>query len=230
MSAFTGFAPTLAFLKDVTANNNRDWFQAHKERYHNEYLPPIQAFIETVGPHLREISPGLQADPRPNGGSMMRIYRDTRFSKDKTPYKTWLGVTFWEGTGKKTEMPGFHFYMDNTGAHIYGHQHSFPRDVLPKFRRSIDNAGFGPQFQAALDTVAACGDYEIGGEQYKRVPNDYDPEHPRGDQLRYKGIYAKSPVIPVEKLTSPALIDLCRGHFQDMAPLHHWLVEMNSQA
>lgn len=230
MPAFTSFAPTLQFLTEIEANNNRDWFQANKARYQNEFLAPIQEFIEAIGAGLQQISPGLNADPRPTGGSMMRIYRDMRFSKDKTPYKTHLGVTFWEGAGKKTEVPGYHFYMDKNGGALYGGQHSFPKDVLPVFRAAIDDSDFGAQFQPALEAVAAAGDYEIGGEKYKRVPREYEPDHPRGDLLRYKGIYVKSTRLTRDQLTSATLVDFCIQHFQNMAALHHWLVKMNARA
>ncbi|MCZ6673812.1 MAG: DUF2461 domain-containing protein, partial [Verrucomicrobia bacterium] len=146
MTTFTSFAPTLKFLAEIEKNNNRDWFQANKDRYQNEYLPSIQNFIEAIGARLKEISSGLNADPRVSGGSMMRIYRDVRFSKDKTPYKNHLGVTFWEGASKKMEAPGYHFHMDKSSGGIWGGQHFFPKDILPKFRTSIDDNNFGPQF------------------------------------------------------------------------------------
>ncbi len=230
MNTFTGFAATLKFLAELESNNNREWFQANKDRYHNEYLPPIQAFIEAIGLRQKEISPGLNADPRVSGGSMMRIYRDVRFSKDKTPYKNHLGITFWEGAGKKTEAPSYHLYMDKSGGGIYGGQHAFPKEALSKFRTAIDDNNFGPGFQTALDKVAAAGDYEIGGEQYVRVPREYDSDHARGEQLRYKGIFVKSQPLTASQLNSPDLIDVCIQHFRNMAPLHHWLVKMNARA
>lgn len=229
MAKFKSFAPTIKFFTELESNNNRDWFNANKTRYQNEYLPPIQTFIEAIGVRLGEISTGLNADPRPTGGSMMRIYRDVRFSKDKTPYKTHLGITFWEGAGKKTDVPGFHFYMDKSGAVIYGGQHAFQKDVMPMFRAAIDDNSLGPQFQAALNAVSQSGDYVIGDEKYVRVPREYDPEHPRGDQLRYKGIYAKSRTLSPDLLTSPEIVDITIQHFKNMAPLHHWLVKMNTR-
>ena len=229
MASFKSFAPTLKFFTDLESNNNRDWFQANKDRYQTEYLPPIQTFIEAIGDRLSEISPGLNADPRVSGGSMMRIYRDVRFSKDKTPYKTHLGITFWEGEGKKTDVPGYHFYMDKSGAVIYGGQHAFQKDVMSKFRAAINDDNFGPKFQPALDKVAKSGGYEIGDEKYVRVPREYDPEHPRADQLRYKGIYAKSRTLSPDLLATSELVETTIQHFKNMAPLHHWLVEMNTR-
>src|SRR3954470_21671845 len=90
------FSPALfTFLRDLAANNDREWFAANKARYVAEVQEPALAFIEDVGMRLpEEISPHFVADPRTTGGSLFRIYRDTRFSKDKTPYKTHCGVQF----------------------------------------------------------------------------------------------------------------------------------------
>ena len=92
---FTSFQPSLfRFLKTLTANNNRDWFQQNKTRYEEQLLTPCQAFIRSFQPHLKCVSPHFLADDRRVGGSLMRIYRDTRFSRDKTPYKTNVGTLF----------------------------------------------------------------------------------------------------------------------------------------
>src|ERR1700675_3835442 len=89
------FGPGLfRVLKEVRANNNRGWFQAHKERYESEVKEPMLRFIADFGERLRTISRNFDADPRPMGGSMFRIYRDTRFSKDKSPYKTAAAAHF----------------------------------------------------------------------------------------------------------------------------------------
>src|SRR5512135_3506941 len=87
-------ADVFAFLRELAANNNRDWFQANKERFEQRVREPILRFIEDFAPRLSRISPHLVADPRPSGGSLFRIYRDTRFSQDKSPYKTHIGVHF----------------------------------------------------------------------------------------------------------------------------------------
>src|ERR1051325_7956607 len=89
------FGPELfSFLGDLRANNNREWFAANKQRYEEQLLEPALAFIEAFAPRLEKISPHFRADPSPSGGSLFRIYRDTRFAKDKTPYKTNLGIHF----------------------------------------------------------------------------------------------------------------------------------------
>ena len=101
------FGPELfSFLEDLAANNDREWFAANKRRYEEHLLEPALAFIEDFAPRLEQISPHFRADPRPNGGSLFRIYRDTRFSKDKTPYKTNVGIHFRHERAKDAHAPG----------------------------------------------------------------------------------------------------------------------------
>src|SRR5215472_16345247 len=106
---------TFAFLRALKKHNNREWFQANKSRYESSVRDPILRFISDFGSRLDKISPKFVADPRPNGGSMMRIYRDIRFSADKSPYKTELGVAFWhEDAGKEMQSPSY-FMMISPG-------------------------------------------------------------------------------------------------------------------
>ena len=101
----------LGFIEELSRNNKREWFQANKERYVAEVRDPLLGFIEAFAPKLRGISPHYVADARPNGGSLFRIYRDTRFSKDKTPYKTWGAVQFRHERGKDVHAPGFYLHV-----------------------------------------------------------------------------------------------------------------------
>ena len=109
------------FLRDLRENNDREWFQANKGRYLAEVRDPMLDFIGAFAAPLAEISPHFVADPRPNGGSLFRIYRDTRFSRDKTPYKTNAGAHFRHAAGKDAHAPGF---LSPSGA----------RDVLCRVR------------------------------------------------------------------------------------------------
>ena len=93
------------FLRDLEANNERSWFEANKERYNAEVRDPMLDFIGAFAGPLRGISPHFVADPRPNGGSLFRIYRDTRFSRDKTPCKTNVGAHFRHAAGKMPTRP-----------------------------------------------------------------------------------------------------------------------------
>lgn len=105
---FEGFPPEFfKFFTELSQNNNREWFKDNKPRYQDCVVDPSCAFIEAMAPKLEKISPYFVADPRPNGGSMFRIYRDMRFSKDKKPYKENVGFRFRHYSGKSNPAPGF---------------------------------------------------------------------------------------------------------------------------
>ena len=113
------FTPeTFRFLDDLSANNDRDWFQANKARYEGDVKEPALRFIADFAPHLQEISPHFRADPRANGGSLFRIYRDTRFSKDKIPYKTHTGIHFRHESAKDAHTPGFYLHIEPGGSFV----------------------------------------------------------------------------------------------------------------
>lgn len=226
---FVGFGKqTFSFLQNLAENNNRDWFQAHKQEYLDHVQAPAVFFVTEMGERLRSISPGIQFDTRTNGaGSLMRIYRDIRFSKDKTPYKTRLGIVFWEGSRKKMECPGYYVHIDTTGAKIYGGMHMFPKHFLPLFRNAVDGAKAGPALGKAIEAVERKGEYQVEGERYKRIPTGFDAEHARGHLLKYKGMYVESPNIPLRVLRSTELLDVCYEHCEAMAPLHHWLASVD---
>jgi uncharacterized protein (TIGR02453 family) len=229
-SAFTGFPEQgLAFLAALHANNNRKWFEAHKREYQTNLLEPAQAFVSDLGTKLQSLSPGIRADARTDGtGVLMRIHRDTRFSTDKTPYKTELNGLFPEGSGKKTESPAFGFRLEAAGMTLMAGMFKFPPAVLAAYREAVLLDSSGTALETALTAVRKSSDYSIGGEHYKRVPAGLDAHHPRADLLRYDGLYVLSPNIPTGVVVTPALVNRCFDHFQNMAPVWQWLVKIAS--
>ena len=226
--AFAGFPEEgLQFLADLGQNNDRDWFNARKQTYTDTIVSPALAFIEALGERLQYISPHIQYDTRTNGaGSLMRIYRDTRFSADKSPYKTWIGIRFWEGGGKASENPGFFFGFDATGGGLHVGMHGFDKAMLAAYRAAVADDELGAELAAALDSVRAAGAYEVRGEHYKRVPRGFDPDHPRVDLLRFNTLYVSSPGIPPAGLASPDLVDAVMDHCQNAAPVQKWLLKV----
>ncbi len=231
IDTFTGFPQEgLKFLADLGENNDRDWFKENKQVYLDNIVDPAVAFVETLGDRLKFISPHIQYDTRTNGqGSLMRIYRDVRFSKDKSPYKTWVGLRFWEGAGKKTECPGFFLWFEATSAGLYTGMYGFPKPLLNAYREAVVDDELGAELDSAIMAIRAAGAYEIGGEHYKKVPRGFDPEHQRADLLRYNSLHASSPRMESAHLSSPGLVDLCMDHCENTAPLHRWLVKVNQQ-
>jgi uncharacterized protein (TIGR02453 family) len=224
---FNGFPKAgLKFLAELRANNNRDWFQENKHIFQEDLVPVSQAFVETLGPRLKIFSPGLSYDSRKDGrGSIMRIYRDIRFSKDKTPYYTYMRFRFWEGMNKK-ESPGIFIWLDDSEAGVHVGMHMFPKEFLQAYREAISDDKLGSAFEGVLQQIKGAGEYEFGEPHYKRVPRGFDPDHPRAELLRYNAFYTSGPKIKKSVLSKPEFVDTCVEQIEKMIPLHHWMVKV----
>ncbi len=228
MTAFEGFpAEGLAFLDELAANNNRDWFHDNKQRYIDLLRDPAIALVIAIGEKLKTISPDIVYDTRTNGaGSLMRVNRDTRFSPDKTPYKDHVDMVFWEGPEKKMQNPSFGFRIRREDMGMYAGMHGFDKDMLAAYRLAVADDDLGVELLEAVSAVESAGDYEIGGEHYKRVPRGYDADHPRAKWLKHNGLFATSGDLDRTPVTSPDLPDIIFAHFQKMAPIQQWLVKV----
>ena len=225
---FSGFSQeVISFYNELALNNDRDWFNAHKNVYMEKVLEPAQGFVLAMGERLRMLSPNIIADPRTNGsGSIFRIYKDTRFSKDKTPYKTFLGIFFWEGNRKKMENPGLYFQLTPTKLMLFAGMHEFGSLFLNTYRNAVIHPELGPALQKAIKEVKADNDYKIGKNHYKRIPSGYDANHPNADYLLYNGLYATFESDIPDELYSEDLLDFCFEKFQHMLPIHKWVIDM----
>jgi uncharacterized protein (TIGR02453 family) len=172
-----------AYLKDLSAHNDREWFQANKERYEEQFRQPALRFIADFGPYVRAVSPHLVCDPRPSGGSLFRIHRDIRFSKDKRPYKTHCAMQFRHETGKDAHAPGLYLHLEPGECFAAAGMWRPPTAECRAVREAI-----------AADPdrwLSVTGDHDRFGEQLKRVPAGYAKDHPAADELRWKdfGVY-----------------------------------------
>src|SRR3954453_20816279 len=112
MAEFEGFGKAFfAFFRELAANNERAWFEANKPRFREDVQGGMSDFIAAMAPYLSKLSKDFVADPRPNGGSMFRIYRDVRFSKDKRPYKAHAACQFRHRFGRDVHAPGFYVHL-----------------------------------------------------------------------------------------------------------------------
>ena len=229
MYEFKGYSEEgLSFLSTLAKNNNRDWFIERKEIFQKEVQIPTQDFVFVLGQRLHSISPRLAYDTRLDGrGSIMRIYRDVRFSKDKSPYKTYVGITFWEGQSKKESISGFFIRIEPSGVEVYAGKHMFEKQRLQAFRRAVLDDELGSELEKIIDSINGLEGYEIGGIHYKRVPQGYDKEHERSDLLRHNGLWARAPRIGSEILERSEFVDICYEHCAQMAPVHRWLVKVS---
>lgn len=226
---FSGFPQEgLRFLKELRENNDRGWFEAHKEAYREHVLAPAQDLVFALGERLRGISPGIVYDTAASGsGSILRIYRDLRFSEDKTPYNTYVRLVFWEGRRKKMENPSFFVRLGPDGVSVYAGVHVFQKAVLAAYRDAVMDGRLGPELEAAIAAVKDAGAYTVGGEHYKSSPRGYPADHPRADLLRYNGLWAHT-TDPADAsvIVTPELVEVCLEHCRNMAPLHRWLVKV----
>ena len=179
---------SFTFLKELAANNERAWFQANKARYEEEVKEPALRFVVDFAPHLQKISPHFKADPRPNGGSFFRIYRDTRFSKDKSPYKTHTGIQFRHDQGKDAHAPGFYLHLEPGACFIgLGIWHPDGK-TLRRLREGLVEDPKG--WKKATGGKRFAGMYELAGDSLVRPPRGFDPEHPLIEDLKRKDFVA----------------------------------------
>jgi uncharacterized protein (TIGR02453 family) len=179
----------LKFFKSLARNNNRDWFNEHKPEYKENVVGPLSAFIVEMAPRLNKISKNFKADPRSNGGSMFRIYRDVRFSKDKSPYKLHAACQFRHKVGKDAHAPGFYVHISPDEVVFGGGIWMPPNPVLNKIRDTIiDNPQEWQRIKSAKKVNSLCGG--IKGDGLKRPPKGYDPEHLHLEDLKRKSFFA----------------------------------------
>ena len=203
------FTPELfAFLTDLRENNNREWFAANKHRYESALLEPALDFVADFAPHLEKISPHLLADPRPSGGSMFRIYRDTRFSKDKSPYKTYLGIRFPHKEARNVHSPVFYLHIEPRecfmGAGIW-HPDS---TTLTKIRGAIvSDPG---KWKRVTQAKKFSDVYRLSGDSLTRAPTGYDKDHPFVEDLKRKDFIGITSV-PQRAITSDSVLGTVAG-------------------
>lgn len=201
MTEFDHFNTKLfKFLKDLKANNNRDWFKERKDRYEDDLRTPVLDFVRSMEDPLLTISPHFVASDKKSGGSLMRIYRDTRFGKDKTPYKTNAGIHFKHEEGKDVHAPGYYLHLDNNecflGLGMWGPE----TKILFKIRTAIVDDP--DAYKKIINAKKFKSTFELGGSSLKRAPKGFDPEDPMIIELRRKSFIAVKNYSKKE-LTSP---------------------------
>lgn len=212
---------TLTFLKALKKNNNKEWFDRNREKYE----AARNDFNQLVSEVLKKMS---VTDPDMKGltvkGVTFRIYRDTRFSKNKSPYKTNMGAAFNKG-GKKSFTAGYYFHAEPGGQSFAGGGLWIPDPaLLKKVRQEIDYCF--PEFKKILAAPSFKKTYHALEEDEKqmlaRVPKGYEKDNPAAAYLRMKSIIASTP-IPDTMLTSPSLVKEITAAFKALMPLINFL-------
>jgi uncharacterized protein (TIGR02453 family) len=221
--SFTGFpVATFEFLEGLARNNSKDWFDAHRADYEACYVAPAKAFVDAIGPKLRALSKTVKFEPKING-SIFRINRDVRFSKDKRPYKTDLDLWFWEGEKRGWDAPGFFLRLTPKTMYAGAGMHHFSTpDLLAAYRNAVvdDKAG-----AALAKIVAGLGELRLGEATRKTVPRGFDAAHPRASLLLHDGLHALLEQPLPRSVHSVAFVDTCLDVFRRAAPVSRWLTE-----
>jgi uncharacterized protein (TIGR02453 family) len=211
---------TIAFLDELTANNNRAWFEENKPRYESLVREPATAFIEAMAPRLASFAPHFRADPRKMGGSLMRVFRDTRFARDKTPYKTNIGIQFRHELGKDVHAPGFYVHIAADECFLaIGCWHP-DSDALGRIREHI--ARKPEAWFAARDERKFTVQWELSGDSLTRPPRGYAAGHPAIEDLLRKDFIGLASLTRAE-VTSPRLVNLAAERFAASVPFMKFL-------
>ncbi len=206
---------SISFLKQLKENNTKEWFAANQDNYEEHVRGPALEFIENFGPVLETISPHFVANPRKSGGSLFRIHRDVRFSKDKTPYKTNTGMHFRHEQAKDAHAPGFYLHIEPGQCFIGVGIWRPPTKAAYQIRAFIDENQ--AEWLKATTGTKFTDVFAQGGESLVRPPKGYDKEHPLLDDLKRKDFIATC-AVNKKTVTSPDLLAIFEEHCRVASP------------
>jgi uncharacterized protein (TIGR02453 family) len=223
MARFEGFADASAkFFKALARKNDREWFLAHKSEFEEGWNAPMKLLLSDVRDAIDGAYPHLDlAEPK-----VFRIFRDVRFSKDKSPYKTHIGgfIPLARQGAKATDLPmALYFHVgakETFGA--AGHYMMEP-DSLERFRSAVADEKRGAELDKLIARLSKKGFAPDSHERLKRVPKGFDPDHPRADLLKRKGLVVGFPAVPAGLIAKPTLTRWLAEACKTAAPLVEWL-------
>jgi len=211
-----------AFLKELKTNNDREWFADNKQRFEQNVRDPAVELVAQLQRPLSRCAPMLHVVPKAHNGSVMRIYRDTRFSKDKQPYKTNVGISLRHQAGKDVHAPGIYIHLDPDECFIGAGSWRPESAVLSAIRARIDAEPTA--WKRARDQKAFREHYELVGEQLKTSPRDYPTDHPRIGDLRRKDFIGVAP-ISHQQMTGSGIVDLLTERVRQARPFMRFLCD-----
>jgi len=225
-TVFSGFTKeTVRFFTALRKNNNKEWFERNRETYDKHVMGPAKLFVTAMGARLKAIAPRVVAVPKVNK-SIFRINRDTRFTLDPSPYKTNLGIYFWDGARSRMESSGYYFHLEPPDLMLGGGMYIIPDNLLGRFRKAVADPKSGAEIGKIVAAIRVREGFSVDGQHYKRVPAGFDPAHPNAELLKHKGLYAGVETKIPEEFFSARLVDYCFERFEPLAPLHRWLMKL----
>ena len=186
---YVGFeASAIGFLEELGDNNNREWFKANKSRYEDLVLDPALQFIQSMQAPLADIAPHFTAIPNRVGGSLMRVYRDTRFSKNKLPYKTNIGIQFRHEDARDVHAPGFYLHIEPGDVFLGAGMWRPDSEPLLGIRQRI--AARPAEWKRIMADKGFKRHFSLGGESLTRPPRGFDKEHECIEDIKRKSFIA----------------------------------------
>ncbi|TDL41249.1 DUF2461 domain-containing protein [Arthrobacter nitrophenolicus] len=205
MTTFQGIpAAAFGFYAELQENNNREWWQEHKDSYQSLVRDPLASLL-------------AELEPRFGPGRLFRPNRDIRFSLDKSPYKTAQGAF-----ASVQEGVGYYLQVSAEGLLVGGGYHSHSPAQLVRYRNAVDASGTGESLRHIVDGVAAAG-FAVEGERLKTVPRGYDRSHPRAELLKHKSLAASVDLGQPAWLGTPAAVGEISGLWDQLRPLVDWV-------
>ena len=210
------------FFRELKENNDREWFKANKPRYESDVREPLLQFVMEFGLRLGEISSHFVADARRTGGSLFRIYRDTRFARDKSPYKIAAGIQFRHERAKDVHAPGFYLHLEPENAFMaMGLWHPDSKTATRIRSAIVDRPD---EWKGIVTAPKLLREFKLGGESLKRAPRGFDPNHPLLEDLKRKDfLIFKS--LSEEETCEPRFINDFAGYCKLGAPFMRFLTQ-----
>jgi uncharacterized protein (TIGR02453 family) len=226
-SHFTGFTPeTIHFLQSLRTHNTKSWFEAHRRDYQRHLLQPLQGLVTDLSEFMLTIDPWFETRPLIDK-TISRIYRDTRFTKDKSPYKTRMWITFKRLSKDWKDAPAYFFEISPEGYRYGMGFYSASRATMARFREVMDTKP--AEFADATAFYAQQDTFILAGEQYKRI---LDENKPAALQAWYqrKNLYLVCRRPAEERLFRPDLVQVLETGFGMLAPFYHFLRKISDQS
>jgi uncharacterized protein (TIGR02453 family) len=213
---------TFKFLEQLAENNDKAWFEQHKAEYEDCVRSPALDFIEAMAPALAKFAPQFRADARKMGGSLMRVYRDTRFARDKTPYKTNVGIQFRHALGKDVHAPGFYVHVAPEECFLgVGSWHP-EADLLGRIRDLI--VAQPRRWRAACDDPGFASNWALTGDVLTRPPRGYAAGHPEIEDIKRKDFIALCSLTRRD-VGGARLVEIASARFAAAEPFMRFLCE-----
>lgn len=221
---FNGFDQrSIEFISLIKKNNNLVWFEDHKEEYERLIREPSRDFVVEMGEHLQALVPTINAIPKVSG-SLFRIYRDIRFSKDKTPIKERIGLIFWQGSGKRMQSSSFYLHFSDKELFFAVGIRAFSPEMRTCYREYILDDKKREELHYIYKEIESKG-YKIAPEHYKRMPANFKDKEYNYLALM-NGAYAHRETDKLESLFSDKILYDAYDIYEDMFALQQWVYEM----